>query len=662
MMRIFGLLIALGLTFCTGLRGQETFTFTFGGEADEHAMAVCQTQDGYYVLAGFTFSFGAGKSDIWIMKVDGQGQELWRRYYGGPQHDWVSGLIETRDGNYVVVGYTQAGEDQASDAWVFQLNRYGEEMWSHTYGGDLADEARAVVQTRDGGFAVGGYTHSQGQGQSDVWLLRLDATGDELWQETYGGKGIEKAYTLIETADEGFLLGGFQTYGGANQADMLLVRTNRFGRGIWRKVLRQPGNAVIEALAEDERGEFVAAGWAYDPESQSLDAKVLHLSRSGQVMWEKNFGDTAKDAFYDLLLLPDGDLLLAGQTSREGRAADAWLLRLDPQGRTRWEKWTRGARGDYAHALARCRDGGFLIAGGTHSYSNTGSDFLLIKTDANGNFDPGPLKVDHLAGQVAPVPPMRPTDPFKPNLYVLAIGISDFDDQEIDLNYAHTDAEAFARAFSAQRGLLFNEVAVQTLTNEQATLINIKKGITWLERSATQNDLILVFFSSHGALDNKGNLYLLPSDFQANNLFATALNIRDLTSGMSATPSKKLIFLDACHSGQSGFDLLALGGIKGANLNEAIRELGEREPGISVMTSSTGKELSYENPRWGHGAFTKAILEGLAGPADFNNNRIIELLELNLFVTNRVKELTQGRQHPFTPINLFGNIPLFALP
>ena len=83
--------------------------------------------------------------------------------------------------------------------------------------------------------------------------------------------------------------------------------------------------------------------------------------------------------------------------------------------------------------------------------------------------------------------------------------------------------------------------------------------------------------------------------------------------------------------------------------------------GVTVMTSSSGNEFSYENPRWGHGAFSKAILEGLNGSADFNNDRTISLLELNLFVTERVKELTNGRQHPFTPINLFGDVPLFVL-
>jgi uncharacterized caspase-like protein len=156
-------------------------------------------------------------------------------------------------------------------------------------------------------------------------------------------------------------------------------------------------------------------------------------------------------------------------------------------------------------------------------------------------------------------------------------------------------------------------------------------------------------------------LYILPTDFDAYNLFATALNIRDLTEGINAVTCKKLILLDACHSGQSGFDMLEFASLKNANLDQLVKELIDKEPGVTVMTSSSGKEYSYETAAWRHGAFSKAILEGLDGSADINRDGVVSLNEMDLYVSERVKELTQGRQHPYTPINLFGNIPLFVL-
>lgn len=645
------------------LHSQDTFTRVYGGVQDEHAMTVTATRDGGYVVAGFTFSYGKGKSDIWVMKVDEMGEEMWREYMGGEDFDWANDLIETRDGNYVVAGYTREAETSKSNAWVFQLNRHGELMWSHIFGGEKSDEAKAVIQTSDGGFAVAGFSFSYAKGQSDIWMLRLNAVGDEIWQETYGGTGTEQAYSIIETKDEGFLLGGFQTYGKTNKADMLLVKVDRKGKGLWRKPIQAVGNDVVESVVETPEGDYLAAGWAYSNANKSLDAKVVKVSPGGKILWEQSYGGKGKDAVYDIIRTPDNAYVMAGQTGSFNNSSDFWILKLKGDGKTIWQKRTNGDKNDWAHAVALAKDGGYVVVGGTKSYATKGSDMCLLKTDSRGNFGPGPVKAEGI--EVDDMPPMvvsRPgIDPFKPNLYILSIGVSDFEDKSVDLTFAHTDAQAIAKKFRTQKGQLFNEVQVKELVNEDATLVNIKTAISWLERQATQKDMILIFLSSHGALDNKGNLYILPTDFDARNLFATALNIRDLTEGMNGTPCKKLIFLDACHSGQSGYDLLEFASIKSANLNNVVEEFINKEPGVTVMTSSSGKEFSYENPRWGHGAFTKAILEGLNGEADFNKDEVINLMELNLYVTERVKRLTDGRQHPFTPINLFGDIPLFIL-
>jgi hypothetical protein len=662
----YGTLFLAALFSFTLAWTQEKFSVTFGGDQDEHAMSIIPTYSGDYVVAGFTDSYGGGKSDIWVMKLDRYGKELWRAYFGEADFDWANDLIETRDGNYVVVGYTRDQETQKNNAWVFQLNRHGELMWSRTYGGENADEARSIVQTKDGGFAVAGFSYSNSRGKSDIWLLRLNAVGEIIWDKQYGGTGIEKAYSIYETQDEGFLIGGYQQYNETNRADMLVVRTDRNGKGIWRRVMRSPGNDVVEAVIEASDGDVIAAGWSYNPENRSLDGTLAKLSPGGKVLHQQHIGGTGKDAFYDLIPTHDNGYLITGQTASFSGTSDVWLVKLDPQLREVWQKRTMGDQNDYGRSVAQSHDNGFLVAGGTKSFGSGGSDMWILKTDKRGNFESGPVNLETV---LTSVPPSETDgsaadeyeDLFKPNLYVLAVGVSDYQDEASNLAYAHTDAASLASKFATMEGKLFRKVEVKQYLNEEATLFNIKSGINWLERQATQKDMIVIFLSAHGALDNKGNLYLLPTDYQAHNLFATALNIRDLTEGMNATPCKKLIFLDACHSGQSGYDLLEFASIKANNLNNVVHELVDAEPGVTVMTSSSGKEFSYENPLWGHGAFTKAILEGLDGEADFNNDDVVTLLELNLYVTERVKDLTGGRQHPYTPINLFGNIPLFVL-
>ena len=169
--------------------GQTVFSRAFGEERDEKALAAIQTKAGAYVVAGLTFSHGKGKSDIWVMKLDPYGQEMWRKYLGSDDFDWANDIIETQDGNYVVAGYSQDPETGNNNAWVVELDRAGRVQWSHTYGGAQGDEAKSIIQTQDGGFAIAGFSHSYGRGKSDMWLLRLNAQGEDIWQKTYGQEG-----------------------------------------------------------------------------------------------------------------------------------------------------------------------------------------------------------------------------------------------------------------------------------------------------------------------------------------------------------------------------------------------------------------------------------------------------------------------------------------
>lgn len=660
------LLVGLWLSGLTGLSAQATFSRTYGDRVQTHITAVHQAQNGDLVLAGITYPRGKRHSDLWIMQTDPTGEPIWHRTLGGDAPEQVYDLIETRDGNFVLVGVTHHPQTRRAQGLAIQLNRYGEIMWSRRYGSASArgDQLRAIVQTADGGFAAAGFVSDGPKGGQDLWLLRLNAVGEAVWQQTYGTVGDELALALIETRDEGFLLGGSITQGEAHGRDMLLLRTDRRGRAKWQRFVPTPGDDAVEQLVEAIDGSYVAAGWGRSDLTESMDARVWAVSKTGQITWDRSYGGAQADAFYDLVAVPGGGYAALGRTASFDQSADLWLMRLDVAGRTLWQERTQGERTDWAHALTVTQDDGFLLGGATRSFApgriTTG---YLVKTDARGRFGAAASGVSgNEMAEVAQAGPTPDAEPwFKPNLYVLTIGVSDYQHEPINLAFAHSDAETIGERFAQLEGSLYREVYVKALTNGAATLANIKSGIAWLEREATQMDMILVFVSSHGALDHKGNLYLLPHDVKSDQLFATGLNIDALTKGMNGVPCKKLILLDACHSGQSGHDLLAYATPKAANVNQAVEELINKEPGITVMTSSSGNEFSYENPRWGHGAFTKAILEGLDGSADYNRDQLINLFELNLFVTQRVKDLTGGRQHPFTPINLFGDIPVYVV-
>ena len=264
-------------------------------------------------------------------------------------------------------------------------------------------------------------------------------------------------------------------------------------------------------------------------------------------------------------------------------------------------------------------------------------------------------------GQDAPAAVDSLDELLKPNLYVLAVGVSEYEDASIPaLQYCDDDATAIADFFQKQSGGIFGKTEVKLLVNEEATEDGIQKSLDWLEDNATQKDFVVLFLAAHGLNDEKGNFYLLPTDGDPENLRRTGVAWDDFGEILGNLPSRVLMFLDTCHSGQLGTNLFTLakaegtrsrsaGGLKSAfDPSEAIRELTSEENGVVIMAASTGDEESLENDEWGHGAFTFALLEGLGGKADVNGDAVIHLRELDFFISDRVKELTEGVQHPTT--------------
>ncbi len=231
----------------------------------------------------------------------------------------------------------------------------------------------------------------------------------------------------------------------------------------------------------------------------------------------------------------------------------------------------------------------------------------------------------------------------KPKLYVLAVGVSKYRDQDLRLQLAAKDALDFANAVKKQKGFLYRDIVVKVLTDEQATKGEILDGLEWIQHETTSKDIAMILLTGHGVIDNSGNFYFLPVDVETQRLKRTGLSVADIKSTGESIAGKTILFLDACHSGN------IMGGRKGvADLTEVINELSSAENGLVVFTSSTGKQYSLERSDWGNGAFTKALVEGINGKADVNRTGRITINMLDLYISERVKELTNGEQTPTT--------------
>jgi Caspase domain len=236
-----------------------------------------------------------------------------------------------------------------------------------------------------------------------------------------------------------------------------------------------------------------------------------------------------------------------------------------------------------------------------------------------------------------------PKDWYKADLYVLAIGVSQYADNNLNLIFPHKDAENFIEVMQAQEGGLYKRVFSRSLPNRQATREAVRKGLNWLKKSTTSRDLAVLFLSGHGQNDAGGHYHFLPYDTDLSDLDLTTLQDFEIQDFLAKVPGKVVAFLDTCYSGG-----LKTKGPTQPDVDKLANELASAEKGIVVFTSSTGRQFSLENPEWNNGAFTKALVEAFKGKADFQGDKTITIAALELYLARRVKELTNGEQSPMS--------------
>lgn len=280
------------------------------------------------------------------------------------------------------------------------------------------------------------------------------------------------------------------------------------------------------------------------------------------------------------------------------------------------------------------------------------SEIQIFAENRHGVSTPATVKVSW-----AGAAPEAPGFQIQPKLYVLAIGVAHYQHKDIPkLDLAAKDARDFAAAMLVQQGKLYRQVEVKLLTDEKATRDEIVDGLDWLLRQATQHDVGMVFIAGHGVNDGAQGYTFLPVNADPDRLRRSGVSMEEFRKTLANLPGKALFFFDTCHSGN------VLGTRSRAAFNDVsgvINELTSAENGVVVFSSSTGRQLSHEDPAWGNGAFTKAVVEGIKGAADYQRNGRVTHKMLDLYVSERVKDLTQGKQSPVTQAP--GGVPDFPV-
>jgi hypothetical protein len=209
--------------------GNIIWAKTYRGTGWDWAFSVQQTSDGGYIVAGATDSFGAGDDDIFLIKTDANGNIIWAKTYWGTSGDGAFSVQQTSDGGYIVAGYTGSFGAGYSDVFLVKTDANGNIMWAKTYGGTDLDWASSVQQTSDGGYILAGLTDSFSAGGDNIFLIKTDTNGNIQWSKTYGGTSNDWAFSVQQTSDGGYIVAGRTGSFGAGYGDIFLIKTDANG-------------------------------------------------------------------------------------------------------------------------------------------------------------------------------------------------------------------------------------------------------------------------------------------------------------------------------------------------------------------------------------------------------------------------------------------------
>ena len=371
--------LPLAIQFAAATTGWDK---TYGGRHYDIARSIVQTNDGGYALAGFTESYGAGESDFWLVKVDSSGNEMWNRTYGGTEDDDAYCVIQTSDGGYALSGYTKSyGSDEWS-YWLVKVDSLGNMQWNKTYAGlehgsFWNAQTSSVVQTDDGGYALAGF-FPRSKYESDFCLVKVDSSGDMQWNRTYEGPVYTMVF-LIRTSDGGYAMAGTCGIAGIG---FWLVKVDSSGNVQWNN--KYEGGSLYSAVQTSDDGYILAGNYI----GAQDDVRLVKVDSSGNKMWNRTYGGSEDDSALCVVQTSDGGYALAGYTKSYGAGeTDSWLVKVDSSGDMQWNKTYGGTWSDSLNSVIQTLDGGYALAGETHSYSSFFPgvpDFWLIKTDETG--------------------------------------------------------------------------------------------------------------------------------------------------------------------------------------------------------------------------------------------------------------------------------------
>ncbi|MGD9379557.1 MAG: T9SS type A sorting domain-containing protein [candidate division WOR-3 bacterium] len=354
------------------------WTKLYGRSGPDRAYAIEPASDSGYIIAGATFTPNPiCNYDIYLIKINEQGDTVWTKVLGGQYNDGARCLRCTSDGGYIITGYSQPGTTH-EDVYLVKIDDSGNTVWAKTYGGAEDDCGYCVQQTDDGGYIIVG--HMNINYREDIYLLKTDSSGDTLWTRRYGGQFEDYGRAVIQTSDGGYMILGYTDIAfGCQEYAIWLIRTDSIGDTLWTR--------TYSPYYYDERGfamqrttdgGYVIAGCAL-VSSHLWDLLVMKVDSAGDTLWKRISGGQDYEYGYSVAETHEGGYIVTGIRKPSPGDYDIYIERFDAFGNTAWSKVLGGTEDDESYAIIQTPDRGYLIAGYTESFGASNADVYIIR-------------------------------------------------------------------------------------------------------------------------------------------------------------------------------------------------------------------------------------------------------------------------------------------
>ena len=396
-------------------QGNLAWVASFGGSGIDQATAVTSTSDGAFMVVGSSYSndghFNGIKNstdaDFFLMRIQSDGTVDWTKVYGGADDELATGITKTNDGGFVLSGFSRSdncfigSNGGFHDYYILKVDAQGNEIWCKNFGYPGSDQAQNVIETREGDLMITGFfdvSASEGQGNEDrhssgtrhgvgeYWGIKLDADGQFFWKRYFGGSNNDRSYSVTQASDGGYVMIGasesddFDITDSRGSYDYWAVKVSDQGALQWTKSFGGTAIDIAYDIVLTQNGNYLVAG---DARSNDLDvstnmgnadAWLLEITDEGNLVWEKSLGGSMFDSAKDLIRMNNGFYCITGSSrSNDGVLTtnngenDAWTFVIDSSGNIQFEQSIGGSSLDFSTGVSQGLDSSLLIVGNTES-------------------------------------------------------------------------------------------------------------------------------------------------------------------------------------------------------------------------------------------------------------------------------------------------------